>query len=590
MSSNKKFNPSDWIEDESKDNEKGKVKYLNPATNAISNYDKVDSTLKKIENQGVDITADHKTWITIGMAMAHEFGESGRSFFHRVSRFYPDYETADCDKQYNYCLKSKNGSASIGSFFHHANAVINREQSQNFAPDKRQAKKEKPENTQEIKLPVFPKIVYDNAPLFLKGVVKYALNDEERDILLLGAIVSLSACFPKLYGLYDANTVNANLNLFVTAPASSGKGRLNLCRKLVAPIHTMKREAVSAEKMEYEQELATYNRNKKKDDSLVKPPKPLEQMLFIPANNSATGVFQLLADNDGQGLLFETEGETLSQAFKSDYGNYSDGFRKAFHHEAISYYRRTDREHVHIERPCFSAVLSGTPKQVQDLIPSAENGLFSRFIFYYMNQTVSWRNVFAAKTGEGLEKHFTQLGERFKIFYLALKSEQSIHFTFSEKQEEAFNAFFEQQLKQSLALTNDHFIATVRRLGLIFYRIAMLLSGVRMMEYTAVIKTLECSDQDFKTTKAIVKVLLAHANVIFSWLPEDRVTIRSKNRKQQLLEALPTEFTTKEYIAIAEKLGIPSKTAEKYVKYFTDKDIIARASHGNYTNSLKNTS
>ena len=69
-------------------------------------------------------------------------------------------------------------------------------------------------------------------------------------------------------------------------------------------------------------------------------------MLFIPANNSATGVFQLLSENDGSGLIFETEGDTLSHSFKSDYGNFSDGLRKASHHEPISFFRRKDNEYV----------------------------------------------------------------------------------------------------------------------------------------------------------------------------------------------------------------------------------------------------
>ena len=80
---------------------------------------------------------------------------------------------------------------------------------------------------------------------------------------------------------------------------------------------------------QYEIEMREYNLNKMKDFSLEKPQKPAERMLFIPANNSTTGVFQLLSDNEGKGLIFETEGDTLAQAFKSDYGNYSDGFRKA---------------------------------------------------------------------------------------------------------------------------------------------------------------------------------------------------------------------------------------------------------------------
>src|SRR5690606_1520461 len=125
-----------------------------------------------------------------------------------------------------------------------------------------------------------------------------------------------------------------------------------------------------------------------------KPAKPQEKMLLLPANSSATGVFQLLADNDGRGLIFETEGDTLSNIFKSDYGNYSDGFRKAFHHETISYYRRTDREYVDLMAPCLSTVLAGTPGQVHGLIPSSENGLFSRFLFYHMELEAVWKDTF----------------------------------------------------------------------------------------------------------------------------------------------------------------------------------------------------
>jgi hypothetical protein len=35
----------------------------------------------------------------------------------------------------------------------------------------------------------------------------------------------------------------------------------------------------------------------------------------VPANNSATGLFQILNDNKGIGLIFETEGDTLAQTF-----------------------------------------------------------------------------------------------------------------------------------------------------------------------------------------------------------------------------------------------------------------------------------
>ena len=109
-----------------------------------------------------------------------------------------------------------------------------------------------------------------------------------------------------------------------------------------------------------------------------------QKTLIIPANSSASSLISILHDNDGIGLLFETEGDTLSQTLKSEHGNYSDLLRKAFHHETISMSRRKDREYLEIDNPRVSVVLAGTPEQVRHLIPDAENGLLSRFIFYFI--------------------------------------------------------------------------------------------------------------------------------------------------------------------------------------------------------------
>lgn len=111
-----------------------------------------------------------------------------------------------------------------------------------------------------------------------------------------------------------------NLFLFVTARASSGKGRLTLCRYLIEPIHERLREINEAEMMDYKQKMQMYNASKNKG-SMEKPEQPPLRMLFIPANSSATAVYQVLGENDGQGIMFETEGDTLANTFASDYGN-----------------------------------------------------------------------------------------------------------------------------------------------------------------------------------------------------------------------------------------------------------------------------
>jgi hypothetical protein len=42
-------------------------------------------------------------------------------------------------------------------------------------------------------------------------------------------------------------------------------------------------------------------------------------MLYIPANSSSTGVYELRFENTGRALIFETETDTLTQSFKSEH-------------------------------------------------------------------------------------------------------------------------------------------------------------------------------------------------------------------------------------------------------------------------------
>jgi hypothetical protein len=421
----------------------------------------------------------------------------------------------------------------------------------------------------------------------LQQVVKPSSSNEERDILLLGALTAFSACFPKLFGVYDQRKVFSNLYLFVTAPASAGKGRLNQIKNLVNPVHKEKREQSKTLKQQHQVEMATYNMNKGKSETMEKPSKPPERMLFIPANNSVTGVYQLISDNEGRGLIFETEGDTLAQAFKSDYGNYSDGFRKAFHHETISYYRRTDREYVDIERPCLSTVLSGTPKQIQALVPSAENGLFSRFMFYYMNIKPTWKNVFQTDTTNGLDEYYDQLGKEFFGLYKTLKNNPDIEVRLTTEQQQKFNVFFEKLQTKYLNLQPDDYIATVRRLGLIAFRIIMLFSVFRIMEDGDVNQVRYCEDIDFENTLEMISVLVKHSSKVFNDLPIEQKEVKRANRKERFLEALPYQFSRQDYLNIADKNKIPHKTAEGYITKFVDAGLIHREAHNNYTNPTK---
>lgn len=85
----------------------------------ISNYERVEALVRKIEASMIDITDNgifH--WFKIASALAAEFSERGREFFHRVSKFHPKYTVSEADTEYSNALKKSGRSASIGSFFY----------------------------------------------------------------------------------------------------------------------------------------------------------------------------------------------------------------------------------------------------------------------------------------------------------------------------------------------------------------------------------------------------------------------------------------------------------------------------------------
>ncbi len=584
---NKQFNPKEWLNKTNKQPEPIKTKTAaiqEHTPSNTNNRESIEDYISLIEQSATDITKNYADWRNIGFAIAEEYGESGRNYFHRISKFHSSYDSKDCDEQYSKCINAKGHGVTIATLYHHlhqAGIKIPIKQKVNIDA------KENVASTETIKdtLPTISENVYQTIPEFLKLVIEPASSAEEKDILLLGAVTAFSACLPKMFGIYDQNKVYSNLYLFVTAPASAGKGRLNKIKNLVNPVHKSKREQSKVLKQQYDSEMNMYNLHKGKSEKAEKPSKPPEQMLFIPANNSVTGVYQLISDNEGKGLIFETEGDTLAQAFKSDYGNYSDGFRKAFHHETISYYRRTDREYVDIEKPCLSTILSGTPKQVATLIPNAENGLFSRFMFYYMNIKPTWKNVFQKSNNVNLDDYYSDLGNQFLELYKTLKNNAEIEIQLSSKQQVQFNTFFESLQTKYLNLQPEEYIATIRRLGLIAFRLMMVFSVFRIMEDGDVNTIRLCEDEDFNNSVSIVSTLVKHSSKVFNDLPIEPKTQKRRNRKERFLELLPSKFSRQDYLITADKLQIPHKTAEGYITSFIKSALIHRDTHNKYEKS-----
>lgn len=579
-----------------------------------------EALVNAVEASGIDITVEYLDWLHIAFALCDEFGREGENYFLRLSRFNPEYNESAARQQYARCLAHKGKGITIASLFFIAkkhginlptqnatqtNPAFHPSRfSQDFPVSAKNIVAEIAETaeTAEKPLPCFSQSVKEYLPSILQDVIADAISDADADLLILGALTTFSACIPNVFGIYDKREVFANLFLFVTARASAGKGRLSLCRHLAAPLHQALRDKYKKQMEKYEAAQASYAANRK--NSLEAQPKePPFLTLFVPANSTATVVYQTLAENNGVGLLFETEGDTLANAFNSDLGNYSDGFRKAFHHETISYLRKKDHEYVEILRPKFSAILSGTPQQIFNLIPDTENGLFSRFVFYSMPTQLVWHDIFAASDGSTADDRFKGIGERFYKFQKVLSRTRFVQFTFTKEQQAKFNDFFAATQTEYAGRYGDEIIASVRRFGLILFRFAMVLSVLRLMDdkATAVIPAkagiskipsqLICSDTDFNTALTMVKALLCHTVSVFRTIPaKPSLRVRqhcTENTRQRFLDALPFSFDRPGYMQTAASIGINVRTAERYINDLCDSGKLIHQSQGSYQ---KNTS
>lgn len=110
----KKFNPKEWREPAQPQKFPNNNLLIEQITHSS---DDVEIVTQRIETAAKDITGDYSTWRDLGFALSDELGENGRSYFHRISRFYEGYTEKETDNQYDRCLRSHGTGISIKTFF-----------------------------------------------------------------------------------------------------------------------------------------------------------------------------------------------------------------------------------------------------------------------------------------------------------------------------------------------------------------------------------------------------------------------------------------------------------------------------------------
>ena len=628
---NNSFDPMAWASA----SEAPKAEHVNYQQN--SELEKAKATTDELLRIGANIAESYDDYLHLGFALADGLGADGRELYHQLCAQSTKYRAKDCETKWQECLSKHDGRTTIASFYKMAQqagadlSAISRQFPSNpssphvdvdnsaygsntyssnnshipSTPLNREGNEgSEGNNTEENSINAVQytetfsdKIDHSKLPTLLRVPVETQTEVEGRDKVILAALTLYSGAMPSVFGIYDGKRVYPPFYTLIDAPSGADKGVISDCRQLLMPIEWEIRQQYNNELEKYKQELTKWTAlDKKQRASQQEPEKPIYRSLFIPANSSATAAYQALADNNEWGIIFETEADTLTQALKQDYGDYSDGLRKAFHHETISYSRRKDDEHVNLNCPRLASLLTCTPGQIPQLLSpqQVENGLANRFLFYNLRSKHEWRNVFA-QCDEPISDQLLKVGQRYLELYhdLEKQSHHPLQFVLSVEQQQRFNEYFSGLLLEQIGLYGEQLDAFVKRLGLSTFRLAMVLTVLRCNDHQPRLEplsqTLVCAEDDFCTAMTIANCLINHTTHVYAnLLPHDDVKSLATGTtlsaaEKSLFDAIGNDFTTQDCKQAAAALGITWKSAERYIgKFVSTYHIVDRIKNGHY--------
>ena len=430
--------------------------------------------------------------------------------------------------------------------------------------------------------PYIPNSIYQKLPEVLKEACM-VFEGRERDVFFTSALSVISGGLYNVWGLYDGEERRPNLYSFVCAPAASGKSSMKCSRMLGDCFHNTLLEKSKEDIKQYEKAKKIYDLKVRKASTPEKidalpdePEEPKIKVFFIPGNVSSSMLIKHLSDNDGIGCICETEADSLTSSWKQDWGNYSPILRQGFHGEKISLSRKTNLEFIEVEVPKNSVALTGTPNQTDALITSIQDGLLSRFMYYsYLSET-RWKITYTEEMKESRQSIFSRFSERLCDKFINSVEQR---FRMTRKQGEQLDKTFSSILEENIALYREEVKGVTFRLGLMCYKIAMVLTALRSND-----ESLTCSDDDFETALCLVeKVYLVHSIELLK-------TIGGKSnnlpkQQQELcnwINSTNEEVTKSDILDKSDEIGIPERTTNAILKGFVEKNLIVKVSRGVY--------
>lgn len=423
-------------------------------------------------------------------------------------------------------------------------------------------------------------------PESVQEMLSLAATPEEQDIILMATLAAASACVPNLYFHYGptGKKYYANLQCFILAAAASGKGIANQALEMVRVIDE-------------------------------------QYPMLIAGDSTLAAWYKALEEQGGCGYMHESEGSVITDIWKNAAANYNTALRKAAEHETIS--RNRVKGASEIRNPRLSMLLTGTFGQYKALVPSVENGYFSRLLTVVIRGTNPFDKRYVSSKG-GQSAVPKIVGQRLLRTYERLMEGGEQEWSLTEAQKERLGGHLETEYGTLIGLLGDNFHSAVVRMAVQIERIAMVLSAMRGGENPHSMRGNEhtegripsgimeeerkrgaanedgmsgyypdakneiilCRDKDYETAEMIGNKMLMHMAAAYRMIDGEKQEcvpeIKPIDQRKVVFEQLKAEYALGELIQEAKSQGVSRSSAIRWNNEWIEKGMVTKENHGIY--------
>ena len=413
---------------------------------------------------------------------------------------------------------------------------------------------------EQVDLRIVEHLDMQNLPESIQNMLSLAKTEEEKDMLLMATLAGASACVPNLYFRYGptGKKYYANLQCFILASSASGKGIANQALEMMRVVDE-------------------------------------QYPMLIAGDSTLAAWYKALEEQGGIGYMHESEGSVITDIWRNAAANYNTALRKAAEHEAIS--RNRVKGASEIACPRLSMLLTGTFSQYKALVPSVENGYFSRLLTLVERGSHPFEKSYVTAKSENsaLPKI---VGRELSRIYSRLMEEGEREWSLTDSQKERLGEKLETEYRTLIDMLGENFHSTVIRMAVQIERMAMILSAMRGMSASNadeidgkkdrpyMVDTIYCSDQDYETAEMIGSKMLMHMAMAYRMIKGDEQEtmpeVKGLDQRKVVFDGLNARYQLNDLIKEAQSQGVSRSSAIRWNNQWIEKGMVRKENHGEY--------